>query len=70
MLLLEALVKPLEKAPIVCLEWISSRICCCLGCAEDAWSSLAYEPERNQPNQTARLMAFSFPHLAFLVSTW
>lgn len=25
MLLLEAAVKPLEKAPIVCLEWISSH---------------------------------------------
>lgn len=70
LLLLEASVQPLEKAPIVCLEWISSHICCCLGCAEDAWSSLAYGPERNQLNQTAWPMAFSFPQLAFLVSTW
>lgn len=74
MLLLEAAIKPPEKAAIVCLEWISSHtahlLLVWLVLPGNAWDSLSSGPERSQPNQTAWPMAFSFSPLAFLVSTW
>lgn len=66
LLLLEAAVKPLEKAPY-CLSRVDFQPHCpsaaWLVLAENAWGALSYWPERNQPNQTAWL-------LAFLLSTW